>query len=211
MIHFFKNIIILLICLVLSGCNLFGSKVEEPAYKVVKKQGNIEHRRYPASLVAETVVKGERKQALNDGFRIIADFIFGNNKAKQEIAMTAPVEGEQLSQNIAMTAPVDQQKADNDSWVVRFYMPKEYSLETLPTPLDKRVQVNVLPEREFVVIVFSGMNTDSNVSKHLAKLEQYIKRNGLAVEPPPKYAFYNPPWTLPPFKRNEIMYKLSNV
>ena len=118
--------------------------VEEPAFKPVLKDGAFEVRDYPALVVAEVTVSGDQKQAAGDGFRLLAGYIFGGNRTKQSIAMTAPVVQAPVSQKIAMTAPVTQIQGGK-AWVVRFSMPSAYSLETLPTPNDPRVQLRRLP------------------------------------------------------------------
>ena len=108
------------------------SRVEQPDYKVEKQDGSIEIRSYGPMIAAEAVVQGERKFAINEGFRLIAGYIFGKNEPQAKIAMTAPVE-QQKSQKIAMTAPVTQQGEEN-SWTVRFIMPKSWTMQTLPAP-----------------------------------------------------------------------------
>jgi hypothetical protein len=194
--------------LILTGCQLFVSNVEKPTYQVTKQIGAIQHRLYPELLVAEVTVSGERKEALNKGFKLIADYIFGNNKTQKEISMTAPVEGQNVSQKIAMTAPVDQVGLNTNEWTVRFYMPQEYNLQNIPKPNDNRINVKLEPSKNFVVITFSGFNIDSNLNKNLRLLDSYIDNEELLVYKPHKFAFYNPPWTLPFLRRNEIMYQL---
>jgi hypothetical protein len=107
-----------------------ASNVETPDYTVSSKSGNLEIREYGPTIVAEATVEGERDQAIQRGFRIIADYIFGNNLSSTKVAMTAPVI-QQSSEKIAMTAPVIQQ-AKGTSWNVRFVMPSKYTIETLP-------------------------------------------------------------------------------
>ena len=97
------------------GAVLWGpivSNVEQPKYRVIASEKNIEIREYPPVIVAETEVAGERDKAISEGFRTIADYIFGNNLSSQKVAMTAPVT-QQPSKKIAMTAPVTQQGIGN--------------------------------------------------------------------------------------------------
>lgn len=183
------------------------SDVETPDYEVVKSQGNIEIRRYDPMIIAEVQVSGEREAAIGDGFRLLADYIFGNNIAKQDIAMTAPVQ-QQESRKIAMTAPVQQQSA-GDAWQISFVMPSAYSMDTLPEPVNERVALKKVSAKQFAAITFSGMNSDDNVKDHEKRLMDYIQANELLVTGPPKYAFYNPPWTLPPMRRNEVMIEIE--
>jgi hypothetical protein len=199
----------IIVGIVVIGAVLVGpimSNVETPNYQVVKSQGAIEIRHYDPMIIAEVQIEGERKDAIGDGFRLLADYIFGNNKVKQGIAMTAPVQQE--SSTIAMTAPVQQQSTDG-SWRVSFVMPSEYSMETLPKPVNDRVTLKEIPAKQFVVITFSGMNSDENVKGHEEQLMKYVKANNLSVTGAPKYAFYNPPWTLPLMRRNEVMVEIE--
>ena len=203
-------IIAAIIGIVLIGAVAMGpimSNVETPNYKIVKSQGNIEIRQYDPMIIAEVQMKGEREDAIGDGFRLLADYIFGNNTVKQDIAMTAPVQ-QQESSKIAMTAPVQQQSA-GDAWQVSFVMPSKYSMETLPEPVNERVVLKKVPAKQFAVIRFSGTNSDENVKKHEIKLMTYIESRKLSVKGSPKYAFYNPPWTLPPMRRNEVMIEIE--
>jgi effector-binding domain-containing protein len=194
--------LILLACL--SGTIM--SQVEQPKYTVLESAGEIEVRQYEPMIVAEIEVRGERTKALNQGFRLIADYIFGNNLSSKKVAMTAPVTQE-TGEKIAMTAPVTQD-GNGDSWKVRFVMPADYTLETLPKPKNQDVRLIAIPARKTVVIRFSGYNTDKNINAHREALLKYITDHGLKVVGPPTTAFYNPPWTLPFLRRNEIMFAL---
>ena len=157
-------------------------------------------------IAAEAVVDGERKTAINEGFRLIAAFIFGANKPNAKIAMTAPVQ--QQKQINSMTAPVTQQ-GRGDSWIVRFIMPKSWTMESLPTPSDARVSLRQIPARRFVAITFSGVVTNELVDKRTDELRRYTVDHKLSTTGEPLLAFYNPPWTLPFFRRNEVMLELS--
>jgi len=183
------------------------SDVETPNYEVVKSQGDIEIRQYDPIIIAEAQMKGEREDAIGDGFRLLADYIFGNNMAQQDIAMTAPVQ-QQESTKIAMTAPV-QQQSTGDDWQISFVMPSEYTMDTLPKPFNGRVTLKETPAKTFAVITFSGTNSDENMKEHQKQLMEYVSSNDLSVIGTPKYAFYNPPWTLPPMRRNEVMIEIQ--
>ncbi len=184
------------------------SQVEQPKYTVLESEGNIEIREYAPIIVAEVEVHGERMKALNQGFRLIADYIFGNNLSFQKVAMTAPVTQE-AGEKIAMTAPVTQDGV-GDSWKVRFVMPSRYTLDTLPKPKNQNVQLMAIAAKKFVAIRFSGFNTEKNINSHRETLLKYIAEHHLSVVGQPTTAFYNPPWTLPFLRRNEIMVELGN-
>ena len=83
------------------GCTVFGVRtVEEPSYQVILQQENKEIRRYDPNIVAKTNIKGEYKEAQNEGFKILAGYIFGKNKKNVDIAMTAPVTQLPISEKI---------------------------------------------------------------------------------------------------------------
>ena len=180
---------------------------DEPAYSVELKEGDFEIRRYEPMLAAEVTVPGERSSAINQGFRLLADFIFGNNTSKSKIEMTAPVT-QQPSEKIAMTVPVTQEPAGAE-WKVRFIMPAKFTAETLPVPNDQRVRIIAEPAKRFAVIRFSGWSSDANLSDHRSQLEAWVTAKALPTAGPPIAAFYNPPWSLPFLRRNEYLIPLG--
>ena len=206
-----------LIILVLTGGLVFlaalvwglvTNNVETPPYEVVESEGQIEIRQYGSMIVAEADVEGEREDAIGDGFRVIADYIFGNNLASENVAMTAPVT-QQANQTIAMTAPVTQ-KSDGTTWKVRFVMPSEYTMAALPQPVNPEVQLIEVPSSRFVAIQFSGFGNQASLDEHTEQLLAFLEREGLRPIGQPTYAFYNAPWTLPFMRRNEVMIEIGN-
>ena len=185
------------------------SRVEQPGYTVTVSEGSIEIRNYGPMIAAEAEVKGERKAAIQEGFRLIAAYIFGANKPNAKIAMTAPVQ-QQSAQKIAMTAPVTQQ-TDGNSWTVRFIMPSGWTMESLPAPNDPRVTLKPVPAKRMVAIRFSGTPNDDLIQVKTDELRKYALEHKLSTIGEPLLAFYNPPWTLPIFRRNEIMFELVGV
>lgn len=179
----------------------------EPAHAVEDRDGDFEIRRYAPVLAAEVTTSGDRNTAIGAGFRLLADYIFGNNTKKQAIDMTAPVT-QQRSEKIAMTVPVTQQAAGSD-WIVRFIMPAAYTLDTLPVPNDPRVRIVAIPEKRVAAVRFSGRSTDENLSQHRSELEAWMKSRGLTAAGEPTVAFYNPPWSLPFLRRNEFLVELA--
>ncbi len=192
----------------LSSCGVIMSQVETPRYTVERTAGDIEIRNYPSLVIAETTVKGDRMGAVNEGFSSLADYIFGANIPNTKIAMTAPVTQQEKGQSIAMTAPVIQQKQGKE-WKVRFVMPAEYTLANLPKPKNDAVTLSEQPAKRTVAIRFNGRTSDANIAEHYGLLEAFIEKEKLEVTGPATYAYYNPPWTLPYFRRNEIMFDLK--
>lgn len=183
------------------------SNVEQPDYKIVASKGDIEIRDYAPMILAEVEVSGERKQAIREGFKMLADYIFGNNTSNVKMEMTAPVTN-RISEKIAMTAPVIQEQ-HRDKWKVRFVMPKKYSLETLPKPNSKDVVLIPVPAKRFAVLRFSGFPDDEKIKQHKEELKAYILAEAMKPIGEPILAFYNPPWTLPFLRRNEVMIEIG--
>ena len=183
------------------------SNVEKPDYEVIQSVQNIEIRQYEPMIIAEVEVDGKREDAIGDGFRLLADYIFGNNTEQQVVSMTAPVQQKE-NQNIAMTAPV-QQQSTGKSWRMSFVMPSKYSMDSLPVPNNNRVRLKGILAKKFVVIEFSGTNSNENVTEHENQLMNYIEENQININDSPKYAFYNPPWALPFLRRNEVMIEIN--
>jgi len=205
-----KTIILSVAGVLILGAALAGSimsDVEQAKYEVAEKQDNIEIRDYAPMIIAEVEVAGERKEAISKGFRLIADFIFGNNAPAQKVAMTAPVL-QQPSEKIAMTAPVTQQGASN-SWKVRFVMPANYTMATLPKPNNSSVKLHKLASKRFAAIRFSGRASDDCLQEQTEKLNNFITAQKLTAKSAPTYAFFNPPWTLPFLRRNEVMVEIA--
>ena len=205
-----RKIIILIVATILVGALATGpimSNVETPSYKVIQSKGKIEIREFDPMVIAEVQVVGRRKDAISSGFKLLADYIFGNNISQENIDTTATIQ-RPASEKIAMTAPVQQQLANN-SWLVSFVMPSEYNLEDLPKPKNIEVKLKNVPVKRFVTIQFSGTSSDENLAKHKKLLVEFIKNNSISVTGTSKYAFYNPPWTLPLMRRNEVMFEVQ--
>jgi SOUL heme-binding protein len=179
------------------------SSAEEPKFTVIEKNGIFELRDYPSIIVAEATMTGSREIAINQGFRVIADYIFGNNVSAKKVAMTAPVI-QVPGEKIAMTAPVTQQ-GEGNAWTVRFVMPSEYTLDTLPKPNNSAVTLKSIEGQRLAVVRFSGVANDAILSAKTAELTALIAQRNLSPLSPPSFAFYDPPWKLGSLRRNEVM------
>jgi hypothetical protein len=188
--------------------------IEEPKHQVIESSGKFEIRQYAPMLQAQVETTGERGDAINAGFKILAGYIFGGNTAQEKIAMTAPVTqaaesaaaADKKGEKIAMTAPVTQQPlgtAAEQRWRVAFMMPAKYTLESLPKPNDARIQFVTVPGEKRAVVVFDGFSTQGNLQTHRALLEGFVKERGLKPIGEYSLAFYNDPFTLPWNRRNE--------
>mgnify|MGYP003393637704 CR=1 FL=1 len=181
--------------------------IEEPAYTVVEERGGYEIRTYAPHLVAETRVEGTFNDALNQGFRLIADYIFGNNTESSQIAMTVPV-AEQKGVAIAMTVPVAEVQ-DGGLRVISFVMPSKYTLATIPKPNNSKVKLREVPERTMAVLSYSWWSGSSYVESQKKALVALVTKDGLTSVGEPEDAFYNPPWTPPFLLRNEILLEIQ--
>jgi hypothetical protein len=212
-----KIIGILLMPFLFSGCSNSQevgtyNGYELPPYSVISKEevkeSDFEIREYKPQLVAEVTVDGERDEAIGKGFRILAGYIFGDNENKIEVAMTTPVTQSPTSEKIAMTTPVTQDKVD-DSWVVRFGMPKEYTMETLPKAKNNKISFTITKPSKKVAVVFSGFTGDEKLAAQTKLLEDFITAKKLTKISEPTIAFYNDPFTFPWNRRNEILIEVK--
>lgn len=183
---------------------VFGLRwgTEEPHYVMVDHVGDVEIRRYGPRIAAETTVCADDDAARNIGFRRLAGYIFGGNHRSAKIAMTAPVT--QTRERIAMTAPVTQASAGRDESVIRFFMPAQWTLDTLPEPDDASVRLVEVPAETVAVLQFTGDRSPAQVGRRTASLLMTLADNGFRVDGTPVAWFYDPPWTLPFRRRNEI-------
>jgi len=198
-----------LILILVTGCSTVRYFVEKPAYKVMQDDGKLEIRLYDPTVVAEVEAEGERFDAVNKSFSPLADYIFGANTKGQKIAMTSPVSQQAESEKIAMTSPVTQQPTGDGKWTVQFTMPSKYKLADLPEPKNPAVKLREVPSRTFAAYRFSGGIEKTDFNKRLEKLRDYIKEKQLQSIGEPTFAYYDPPWTLPFLRRNEILIEVA--
>jgi hypothetical protein len=200
-------LIMLTLILLFSG-TVNTMAIEEAPYDVVKSEASFELRDYAPYLLAETLVDGDFEKAGSSAFRRLFRYISGDNQSQTKIAMTAPVAQEQ-GEKIAMTAPVGQQKS-GDRWVISFMMPASYSLATLPLPDDPLVQLRQVPARRMASVRYSGFWSEKNYQKNKAKLDAWIKKEGLTVNGESIWARYNAPFTPWFMRRNEILIPVAH-
>lgn len=197
-----RRLLALLLILIAVGSPAMAT--EEPKFELVLKDGDFEVRDYAPTVVAEVTVSGSQGQASNQGFRILAGYIFGGNTRQQSIAMTSPVAQRQASEKIAMTAPVTQ-TAEGAGWIVRFTMPSEYTLNTLPRPDDQRISLREEPGQRIAVVRFSGIANARSAERHGRDLDAQLQARGLRRTGPTSLAQYDAPWTPWFMRRNEVM------
>lgn len=187
---------------VLGGCSMFGATAApEPEFKVVSAEAAFEVRDYPALVIAKTSMADGSRPA----FRRLFAYISGENGGKREIAMTAPVIRNASGTEIAMTAPVIRAEGDDATTEMAFILTPEFSVDTAPAPSNPGVQIAEIPARRVAVIMFSGLAGDAAIAEETEKLKRWIEASGLEQIGPAEVAQYNPPWTIPALRRNEIL------
>ena len=190
---------------------MLNPMTEQQKYDVVDNYDGWEVRLYPVHLVAEVDVQGPFDQAVSQGFRSLAAFIFGDNVEEQKVAMTAPVVQEPKSQKIEMTAPVVHEPSGQDH-VVAFVMPAQYTMETLPKPTDGHIRVRQAPEELAAVRQFSGRSTEARFAEQLAGLTSRLQEHPeLEIVGAPKYARFDPPWKPWFLRRNEVVVPVAHA
>lgn len=162
---------------------------EEPAHSTEKLTRDVEIRRYDARVAAETTVLADEQSARNVGFRRLARYIFGGNHVLEKIAMTAPV---------------SQEAVGRGEWVVRFFMPADKTLDALPEPDDTKIRLVSVPPETMAVRRFAGNPTHRAVEAQITKLMNTLEEYGFETLDAPAAWFYDPPWTVPALRRNEI-------
>ncbi len=170
--------------------------VETVKYIVLGKIGDVEIIEYPAVILASTKSGSDD----NSGFMIIADYIFGNNKSRKKISMTAPVI---TSEKISMTTPVIT-STNKNKMKMSFIMPSEYTLKTLPKPNSRDIKIETMKSRRLAVLRFSGFTPTSKVAKLQNKLINSLNEKKIKMKSAPFLMRYNSPWTLPFLRRNEV-------
>lgn len=199
----------------------FNNSVASPQYSVLERRQGYEIREYKPYITAQIEVGGTYDEALNQGFRILADYIFGNNTKQTDIAMTAPVtESENKSEKMAMTAPVLVheelamtapviESSNNQTRTISFVMPFTYTLETLPEPNNKDIKIVQQEARKVAVLRFSWFRNYDRIAKKKQKLFELLQRDGIVSKSSPEYAGYNAPFTAPWLNRNEVMIEIE--
>ena len=191
------------LAITLFAASMPAHAIEEPAYEVTARIGDVELRQYASYVVAEVVIAGSATEVGNKAFRILASYIFGKNKGKRKLAMTAPVTQTAAPVKLQMTAPVIQSAAPG-GYLIQFVLPMGVTLDTAPEPIDQRIVLRQVQPMRVAVIRYSGFWSDANYNKHLAKLKETLRKAGVKWSGEPVYSRYNSPFTPWFLRRNEI-------
>ena len=179
---------------------------EEPHYTLETQVNRVEIRHYGPRIAAQTTVSASQEaEARSTGFRRLAAYIFGANQGNAKIAMTAPVTQQTgRSQKIAMTAPVSQTSGPDGAWTIRFFMPTKWTMHTLPAPTDSSVELVEVAPDTVAALRFSGNRDPHAVATRTTELLRALEPSAWKPSDPPVAWFYDPPWTLPFRRRNEV-------
>ena len=179
---------------------------EEPEFRPLETDGDHQIRDYPALTVAETLVNGPRREALDQGHRILADYLAAKSRDGDELPMLNPV-----IQDSGAPMASDPPLFDDDlegAWRTRFVMPAGRNADDLPdTP--EGVELVELPARKVAVLSFSGRWTDAQLREQEDRLRGWLSKRGVKPRGEPEYAFYNSPMIPGPLRRNEVWLALS--
>ena len=192
----------------LAGCSVVGirSGYEQPAFTVVDRiTDDVEIRSYPARLAAETTVDAEDDRSdRNQAFRMLFDYISGANRSQSKVDMTTPVEVASTPEKIAMTVPVETAASASGPVTMRFFLPASYTPASAPEPADPKVRIVELPNTTEAVLRFSGLGGEARIEEKTARLREALDGSDWMLAGEATTLFYDPPWTLPFFRRNEI-------
>jgi hypothetical protein len=159
---------------------------EEPAFDLVERCRGLDIRRYGARLAAETEIAADETTSRSEGFSRLAAYIFGGNRGQARIAMTAPVA----------------QEAAKAGHRIRFFMPA--SLREPPLPKDPRVKLVEVPAETVAVLRYTGSTAPQAVADAMARLRAALGDTNWQATGPATAWFYDPPWTIPALRRNEV-------
>ena len=195
---------------------------ETPKYEVVRKVEKngftYEVRRYPKSLIAEVTSKdiGVSGSAFNtEAFKVLAKYIGvfsqAENSEKQSIPMTVPVVTYPVEPEEELPTPVfSMEEYKNQTFL--FYLPEKYTLENVPTPVDTRVKIKELSPRCEAVYTYSGSTNMDNCGPVAEKLYEQLHADGVKLKQGGSWHLdrYNPPYSIPWLRTNEIHVPLEN-
>ena len=200
-----KTLFFLITTVFLQGCSVFGIRtVEILDYQVLEKDGSFNIRQYDDYWVVRTEIDGDYRESTSKGFRLLFNYISGKNKQQEKIAMTGPVIQQEKGEKIAMTGPVIQKKKGK-SWIIEFVLPSKYIRIQPPEPLDPEVSLAKIPGYRVAVLTYSGNLREEKYNTKIKELMKIVTQKGLQPIGEPFSAGYDPPWTIPFLKRNEVL------
>ena len=200
-----KIIFLIMTTVFLQGCSVFGIRtVEMLDYQVLEKEGSFDIRQYEEYWAVRTEIEGDYRESSSKGFRVLFNYISGNNKQQEKIAMTGPVIQQEQGAKIAMTGPVIQKKKGK-GWILEFVLPSKYNTEQPPEPLAPEVKLVKSPRYRAAAISYSGNLREKKYNTKAKELMDIVRAKGLQPIGEPFSAGYDPPWAIPFLKHNEVL------
>jgi len=200
-----NNPIARLSSLLWTGLTVMGIRgSEEPSYRVLSEDGNIQIRLYQPMLIAETKIEADYSQAGKIGFNRLARYIFGGNVQNKEMAMTTPVFRESINGQIETMNETTQHAPNNNKWIMSFVMPPSFDVTTLPEPTDPLVIIESIPTKKVAILRYTGSLNQERMTEYSQILLAWLDERHIKRLSSPRSAAYDPPWTIPSLRRNEI-------
>jgi len=180
----------------LPACSVLGDVgVKIAPYSVIERDGIFEVRQYDNLVLASTVAPDGVNNASKPFYKLFK-YISGKNDKTTKIEMTAPVLMEQT---------------DQGTGGMSFVLPAGFTLLSSPIPSDPTVELEEINDFRVAVISFSGSLTQDSISQHVSLLKEWISKRGFTITGTVKAAGYNPPFTLPFMRRNEVMISIGRI
>lgn len=178
-----------------------------PSYTLINTEGTVEIRRYNSLLSAEVTENGDRQTAMRNGHIKLNAYFQGNNSTGEVIAMTKPIVQYPIFKNVQ--GVTDIQTVRNNKWIVRFYLPVEYTRASAPMPTNSEVRLSDINSMSVAALSFSGPWTDDNLQQNEMILKSYVVNNNLRALDVPAFAFYDAPQIPPVNRHNEVILRLA--
>lgn len=178
-----------------------------PPYRVLSRGEGYEIREYDSYSVASTSMSPvDEPYTMDDlasggeAFNALAAYLFGANDEKEVMEMTTPVSTTSLGE-------------------MRFYLKEREGVSSFPMPVTENdeifnekgaVKIQEIPSATLAVAKFTGFVTEGEVTRQKDALMTCLAIDGIEIDVPHASAVphvilqYNPPYTIPILRRNEI-------
>jgi len=165
------------------------SNTETAPYTVLRTDGAVELRDYPALMLATTPMHDSRG---SEAFGQLFGFITGKNAQSEKIPMTTPV-------------LIDPAK---DKPTMSFVLPQAVAQKGAPQPSGE-VTLRTMEPGRYAVLRFKGSSDDKNQKEATEQLNAWLRAHDIAAESEPIFAYFDPPWTPVFLRRNEVMVRVG--
>lgn len=194
--HWKRIVIALALVSVATGCAIVGftSTLEQPNYKVIQQlPGGVEIRQYEARTYASSRVEGTGMESRRQGFRLLFNYITGENTGEEEISMTVPVATE----------------IEEKEHVMQFFLPSEYNESNAPAPKNPNVSIGTIAPRIEAALEYTGSQSVQRAQQHAILMKQDLETSNWQMKGEIRSMFYNPPFSVPFLRRNEVIVEVA--